>query len=394
VRAAEDLAQHVGVVAATDSLGVSRATLYRRRRPSPEHRPRVARRSPRALAPAERSLALEVLHEERFVDRAPAAVVACLLDEGRYVASERTLYRLLTENHEVRERRNQRRHPLRPVPRLCARAPREVWTWDITPLPGPVRGIFFQLFVMLDLFSRYVVAWMVAARQTADLAAHFVKEAVAREGVQPGTLVAHSDRGAPMTSRSLALLYADLGVLPSHSRPRVSNDNPFSESQFKTAKYHPTYPDVFLDEEDARRHFEKFFLWYNHDHRHGGLACFTPADVHLGRVEEALRVRQAALDAAFAAHPERFPRGRPVHARPPAEVWINPPIAVTSSESSDRTCPGSTDPRRTPPGASHEVTFHEHRPTRAALDSPTPDRASETEVASTPKLSNRLSQTH
>lgn len=370
MRTAERLAEHVGVVAATDSLGVCRATLYRRRRPPAQRAPRVPRRSPRALAPAERCLALAVLHEERFVDRAPAAVVACLLDEGRYVASERTMYRLLAENREVRERRNQRRHPPRAVPRLCARAPREVWTWDITPLPGPARGIFFQLYVMLDLFSRYVVAWMVAARQNADLAVHFVREAVAREGVEPGTLVAHSDRGPPMTSRSLAHVYAELGVVPSLGRPRVSDDNPYSESQFKTAKYHPTYPDAFLDEEDARRHFESFFRWYNHDHRHGGLACLTPADVHFGRVDEVVRVRQAALDVAFGAHPERFPNGRPVHARPPAEVWINPPLPTSKAG------PGSTPPagetRGGPPG---------------------PDRDKEVLRGLAPKLSNRLSQT-
>jgi putative transposase len=344
-------------------------------------------------APAERRRALEVLHEERFVDRAPAAVVACLLDEGRYVASVRTMYRILAENREVRERRDQRCHPPRPAPRLCARAPREVWTWDITPLPGPARGIFFQLYVMLDLFSRYVVAWMVAARQTAELAAHFVREAVAREGVEPGTLIAHSDRGAPMTSRSLALTYAELGVVPSQSRPRVSDDNPFSESQFKTAKYHPTYPGAFLDEEDARRHFEEFFRWYNHDHRHGGLACLTPADVHLGRVDEVLRVRQAALDQAFALHPERFPRGRPVHARPPAAVWINPPMTTSATDPSGRTCPGSTHPRRMRPGAAHEVGPHEHPTTEALGNPPTSDRSPPTDHASAPKLSNLLSQT-
>jgi putative transposase len=348
---------------------------------------------PRALEPGERQAALALLHEERFVDRSPAAVVACLLDEGRYVASERTLYRLLAEHGEVRERRNQRRHPPRAVPRLCARAPREVWTWDITPPPGPARGIVFHLYVMLDLFSRYVVAWMVALRQSGLLAAQFVQEACRREGVQPGTLVAHQDRGAPMTSRSLALMYADLGVVPSHSRPRVSNDNPFSESQFKTAKYHPTYPDQFLDAEHARAHFDEFFRWYNHDHRHGGLACLTPADVHFGRVDEVVRRRQTTLDAAFAAHPERFPRGRPVQARPPCEVWINPPAAKTPVDSSDRTSLGSSDHRRTLPGAAHEDSPHEQRSTTAKFDPPTAARASERATAFAPKLSDHLSQT-
>lgn len=337
MNAARELVPALGLVAACDALGVSRATMHRRRRPPRPAVPRRPRRSPRALSSSERRAALDVLHEERFIDKAPAAIVASLLDEGRYVASERTLYRVLAENHEVRERRDQRRHPPRAVPRLCARAPGQVWSWDITPLPGPVRGLFFHLYVMLDLFSRYAVAWMVASRQTAELATHFVHEAVRREGVAPGTLIAHSDRGPPMTSRSLALLYAELGVAQSFSRPRVSDDNPFSESQFKTVKYHPTYPDHFADEEHARSHFESFFTWYNGSHRHSGIAMLAPADVHHGRVEHVLATRQAALDAAFAAHPERFPRGRPVHARPPAEVWINPPPPATDAAQEVRT---------------------------------------------------------
>jgi putative transposase len=306
--------------------------MHRRGRPPVARRPRAATASARALLPAERDVALGVLHEERFVDRAPAEIVATLLDEGRYVASERTLYRLLEANDELRERRDQLRHPPRAVPRLCARAPRQVWSWDITPLPGPARGMWLQLYVMLDIFSRYVVAWMVAARQTGALAAHFVEDAVRREGVKPGTLISHTDCGSPMTSQSLALKYIELGVAPSRSRPRVSDDNPFSESHFKTAKYHPSYPDAFLDEGHARRHFDEFFRWYNHDHRHGGIATLAPADVHFGRVDAVIAIRQAALDAAFVAHPERFPRGRPIHPRPAAEVWINPPPVAAATE--------------------------------------------------------------
>ncbi len=373
MRAAETWAPEVGVAAATRALGVSRATLYRNRLPRPPAAPAAARPSPRALATPEREQALAVLHDPEFVDKAPAEIVATLLDDGRYVASERTLYRLLAQNDEVRERRDQLLHPPRAVPRLCAKAPRQVWCWDITPLPGPARGIFFHLYVMLDLFSRYVVAWMVASRQTGELASQFVREAIAREGVAPGTLIAHQDRGAPMTSRSLALTYADLGVVPSFSRPRVSNDNPFSESQFKTAKYHPTYPDAFLDEEHARAHFEKFFTWYNGAHRHGGLASLTPADVHFGRVEEVVRVRQAALDRAFAAHPERFPHGAPVHPRPAAEVWINPPL--TSSDVSKPTCPGSTRPEIAAPGPTLAVGQDEHWPSNASDTLSSPPRA-------------------
>lgn len=332
MKAAQDVAAVVGPVAAARSLGVSRATMHRRGRPPVARRPGARGTSLRALVPAEREAALAVLHEPRFVDRAPAEIVASLLDKGRYVASERTLYRLLEAHDEVRERRDQLRHPPRAVPRLCARAPREVWSWDITPLPGHARGMWFQLYVMLDIFSRYAVAWMVAPRQTGTLAAEFVEQAVRREGVTPGTLVSHSDRGPPMTSQSLALKYAELGVAPSRSRPRVSDDNPFSEAQFKTTKYHPSYPGTFLDQAHARRHFDEFFRWYNHDHCHGGIANLTPADVHFGRVDAVLAIRQAALDAAFAARPERFPRGRPVHPRPPGEVWINPPPAAAATQ--------------------------------------------------------------
>jgi putative transposase len=327
VKAAESLAGDVGVVAATSALGVSRATLYRRRQPRGTPRSTVQPPSSRALDPVERNRVLAVLNDPEFVDKAPAEIEAILMDRCVYVGSARTMYRLLAAHGELRERRDQRRHPPRSVPRLCATAPNMVWSWDITPLPGPARGMFFQLYVMLDLFSRYVVAWMVAARQNADLASQFVRDAVRRAGIAPGTLVTHQDRGAPMTSRSLALTYADLGVVPSFSRPRVSNDNPYSESQFKTAKYHPTYPGDFADEEAARSHFEDFFRWYNHEHRHSGIAYLTPADVHLGRVDQVLAVRQGTLDQAFAAHPERFPRGRPIHRRPPAEVWINRPLS-------------------------------------------------------------------
>jgi putative transposase len=327
VKAAQDLAPSVGVAPAARALGVCRATLYRRLRPpSPPPTARPPAPSPRALAAPERQAVLDVLHEDRFVDRAPAAVVACLLDEGRYLASERTFYRILAAHDEVRERRDQLLHPPRAVPRLCARAPNAVWAWDITALQGPVRGLFLYLYAMLDLFSRYVVAWMVAPRQSGPLAAEFVGQAARRAGIEPGTLVAHSDRGAPMTSRTLAVKYEELGVTPSRSRPRVSDDNPHPESLFKTTKYHPTCPDAFMGLEHARAHFDEFFRWYNHEHRHAGIAHLTPADVYFGRVDAVLAVRQAALDAAFAAHPERFPRGRPVHARPPGEVWINPPI--------------------------------------------------------------------
>jgi putative transposase len=268
---------------------------------------------------------LDILHEPRFVDLAPAEVYATLLDEGRYLCSERTMYRVLAENQEVRERRNQLRHPEYKKPELLATAPNQVWSWDITKLLGPAKWTYFYLYVVIDIFSRYVVGWMVAHRESATLAEKLVAECCQREGIQPGQLGLHADRGSPMTSKALALLLTDLGVTKTHSRPHVSNDNPFSEAQFKTMKYRPEFPARFGCIEDARAFCRAFFAWYNEHHRHGGIGLLTPHDVHHGLSQERVVARARVLALAYDAHPERFTAGPPMPPAEPTEVWINPP---------------------------------------------------------------------
>jgi putative transposase len=265
------------------------------------------------------------LHEPRFVDLAPAEVYATLLDEGLYLCSERTMYRVLAANQEVRERRNQLRHPPYAAPELLARRPNELWSWDITKLLGPAKWTYFYLYVMLDVFSRYVVGWMVAHRESATLAERFIAETCVRQSIDPGQLTIHADRGSAMTSKPVALLLANLGVTKTHARPHVSNDNPFSEAQFKTLKYRPMFPERFGSIQDARAHCHEFFTWYNTEHHHSGLGLLTPADVHHGLAEERVAARAAALAMAYAAHPERFPSGAPHPPARPVEVWINPP---------------------------------------------------------------------
>jgi putative transposase len=280
---------------------------------------------PRALAPAERQAVLAVLHEERFVDVAPAEVYGALLDEGRYLCSERTMYRVLAAHQEVRERRDQLRHPAYAAPELLATRPNELWSWDITKLLGPRKWTYYYLYVILDVFSRYVVAWLAAHREQAGLAAQLLAETYERQGICPGQLTVHADRGSSMTSKPVALLLADLGVTKTHSRPHVSNDNPYSEAQFKTLKYRPAFPERFGALEDARAVCRDLFHWYNHEHRHGGLGLFTPADVHFGRAAAKTAQRAAVLAAAYAAHPERFARGLPQPPVVPTAVWINKP---------------------------------------------------------------------
>ncbi len=322
--AAEELARHVGVAPACRGLAVSRASFYRRRRPSSGHqqpRPTPAR----ALSTSERDLVAAELYSERFVDRAPAEIVATLLDEKKYLCSERTMYRVLAERRTVRERRNQRRHPEYKKPELVATAPNQVWSWDITKLLGPKAWTYYYLYVLLDLYSRYAVGWMVADRENSVLAGRLIEESYQKHGVRPDVLTLHSDRGAPMTSKCTAQLLADLGITRSLSRPRVSDDNPFSESQFKTVKYHPGFPGRFDDQAAATAFCRTFFPWYNHEHRHGGIAMLTPADVHFGRAAQMLDNRRRVLNAAHDAHPERFVRGAPVVPPLPNAVWINPP---------------------------------------------------------------------
>ncbi len=331
--AAAALSPPAGTSATCRALGVSRATLHRRRTPPAMRAPRP--RPPRALSPVEEAAILDALHAERFVDRAPASIVATLLDEGTFLCSVRTMYRLLTRHGEVRERRDQLRHPAYAVPELLATGPNQVWTWDITKLRGPAKWTCFHLYVILDIFSRYVVGWMVASHESAVLARKLIAASIARQGIRPGELTVHADRGSSMKSKPVALLLADLGVTRSHSRPHVSDDNPFSESHFKTLKYRPGFPDRFGSIEDARAFCVAFFAWYGTEHRHSGIALLTPEDVHYGRAQERLAARGVVLDAAYAAHPERFVRRPPRPAAPPTAVWINPPAAPALTTAED-----------------------------------------------------------
>jgi putative transposase len=326
--AAEQLATSVGTASACRALEVPRSSIYRHRRPRPPLQ-LVRRRPtpPRALPPAERQAVIEVLHADRFVDKAPAEIYATLLDEQRYLCSERTMYRVLAAHGEVRERRNQLRHPVYRKPELLATGPNQVWSWDITKLLGPTKWTHFHLYVLLDIFSRYVVGWMVARWESATLASRLIDDTCRKQGIERGQLTLHADRGTSMTSKAVALLLADLGVTKTHSRPHVSNDNPFSEAQFKTLKYRPDFPDRFGCIQDARGFCGPFFTWYNVEHRHSGIGLLTPAVVHFGRAAEVTEVRRGVLDTAYAAHPERFVRRPPAPPAAPTAVWINPPSA-------------------------------------------------------------------
>lgn len=323
----------LGVVATCAALGVARASFYRWL--VPQHGPHQARTSPRALGAGERQAVLDVLHEDRFVDLAPAEVHATLLDEGRYLCSERTMYRILAAHGEVRERRDQLRHPSYAAPQLLATKPNELWSWDITKLLGPTKWTYYHLYVILDVFSRYVVGWMVAMRESAQLAEKLIRETCARQRIEPGTLTIHADRGSSMRSKPVAFLLADLGITKTHSRPHVSDDNPFSESQFKTLKYRPGFPERFGSVQDARLNSGKLVDWYNNDHRHVGIAMLTPADVHFGRATDRIEHRRLALARAHAEHPERFVHGAPTPPLLPSAVWINPPRAVASASTNE-----------------------------------------------------------
>lgn len=336
IAAVETLALEVGVAPACGAFEMPRATWYRRHRPKPAVAPRPT--PARALSPPEREKVLGVLHSPAFVDQAPPAIVATLLDRGEYLCSWRTMYRLLAGEHEVRERRDQLRHPVYHRPEVLAEGPNRLWSWDITYLRGPIKWLHFYLYVILDVFSRKVVAWMVADCESAELARELISVGCERERIDRHQLILHSDRGAPMKSKTVSQLLADLEVTRSLSRPHVSNDNPFSESHFKTLKYRPDFPRVFGCIEDARSHCRAFFDWYNNNHRHSGIAWLTPSDVHDGRSTQVLAVRQAALTAAYAAHPERFVRKPPAVAQLPEAVWINPPAAKKLLQD----CPGTT----------------------------------------------------
>lgn len=322
--ACQELSKDVGTVAACNALDVARPTYYRRlgvrdekqtSRPAP----------PRALSADERQEVLDVLHSERFVDQAPAEVYATLLDDGVYHCSVRTMYRVLEEAGEVRERRDQARHPHYKAPELLATAPNQVWSWDITKLLGPVKWAYFYLYVILDIFSRYVVGWMIAPHESSALAKRLIAETCEKQNVQPGQLTIHADRGASMKSKPVALMLADLGITKTHSRPHVSDDNPYSESQFKTLKYRPDFPDRFGSIQDARAFCQGFFAWYNLEHRHSGIGLLTPEMVHHGKAERIIDQRRIVLASAFQAHPERFVSGLPTPLPLPEAVWINKP---------------------------------------------------------------------
>jgi putative transposase len=324
--AVEKLAPEAGTAGSCRGLGIARAAVYRRRlrgtRPAPGPRPKSAR----SLAAAERQAVLDVLHVGRFADKAPPEVYATLLDEGTYLCSIRTMYRVLAEHGEVRERRDQLRHPSYRKPELLATRPNEVWSWDITKLAGPEKWTYFYLYVILDIFSRYVVGWMVAHRESAELARRLLDETCEKQEIVSGQLTIHADRGSSMRSGTVALLLGELGVTKTHSRPHVSNDNPFSEAQFKTLKYRPDFPRRFGAIEDCRAFCQPFFGWYNNEHRHSGIGLMTPEVVHYGRSENVLAARQVALHAAYAAHPERFVKRAPRPEPLPVGVWINPPL--------------------------------------------------------------------
>jgi putative transposase len=325
-----ELAPQVGVRAACDAVGVAQAGWYRRHRQSPAPVrpapvPHRDRRQPRALTEAEQQAILTELHSDRFADLSPTEVWAILLDEGRYLGSVSTFYRLLRQASGTRERRKQATHPARVKPELVATGQNEVWSWDITKLRGPAKWSWYYLYVILDIYSRYVVGWMVASRESGPLAEVLIRQTLAKQGIRRDQLTIHADRGSSMTSKPVAFLLADLGVTQSHSRPHVSNDNPYSEAQFKTLKYRPDFPERFGSIEAARLHCQQFFAWYNDEHRHTGLGLHTAADIHHGLAEAVRDKRAGVLNAAYATHPERFVRKPPAPPKLPGTAWINPP---------------------------------------------------------------------
>lgn len=321
--AVEGLRKQVGVKAACQALGLPRSQYYRQRQPRPAAQPKA--QPARKLTEAEREKVRALLNSPRFVDQAPHEVYATLLDEGSYHCSVRSMYRILAEHAAVRERRNQLRHPRYAKPELLATGSNQVWSWDITRLLGPVKWSYFYLYVLLDIYSRYVVGWMIALQEAGHLAEQLIEETCQRQGILPGQLTLHADRGKPMRSKPLAFLLADLGVTKSHSRPYTADDNPFSEAQFKTMKYRPDYPDRFGSLLEARDWGGDFFRWYNGEHHHTALGLLTPADVHFGRAAQVRQQRQIVLQRAYDQHPERFVRGIPHPADLPEAVWINPP---------------------------------------------------------------------
>jgi len=320
-----ELAKTTGVKEACDMLSLSRASFYRKK--SPVTCQPKQQSSSRALTTSERDDVKQLLYSERFMDKSPSQIYARLLDEVQYYCSTRSMYRILERENAVKERRNQLRRPNYTKPELLASAPNQVWSWDITKLKGHEKWTYYHLYVILDVFSRCVVGWMLAHQEQADLAARLIRETIEKQNLRESELTIHSDRGPSMTSHSVAQLMASLGVTKSHSRPHVSNDNPFSESQFKTLKYHPDFPDRFGCFEDARGFYLSFFNWYNEEHYHCSIGYVTPASLHYGQAKSIIASRAETLKLAYEKNPARFVRGTPKPHKLPTEVWINPPSA-------------------------------------------------------------------
>jgi putative transposase len=323
--AVQELSGSVGIAPACRVLGIPRIGVYRRRQPQRTTPTSPHRKPPNALAIQERQAVIETLHSDRFVDKAPREVYATLLDENSYLCSIRTMYRILAGEGEVRERRNQVRRPVYKKPELLATGPNQVYSWDITKLRGPIKWSYFHLYVILDIFSRYVVGWMVATRESALLAERLIKDTLIKQGIERNQLTIHADRGSSMRSKTVAQLLADMGVTKSHSRPQVSDDNPYSEAQFKTLKYCPEFPERFGSPEDARAFCCRFFPWYNDEHHHTGIGLLTPKMVHYGQAEDVIERRRVVLEAAYHKHPERFFNGLPKSQELPSAAWINKP---------------------------------------------------------------------
>jgi len=332
-QAVAELTAVVGVRGACAAVGEARARWYRRHRqsPPPKRPEQLSSPQPRALSEVERKELRRVLNSEEFVDEAPATVYVKLLDQGVYLASVPTMYRVLRAHDEVHERRRQATHPAAKKPELLATKPNQVYSWDITKLLGPVKWTYYYLYVILDIYSRYAPGWMLAHAENADLAQALLADTAAKQGIIPGQLTVHADRGSPMTAKPVAFLLANLGVTKSHSRPHCSNDNPYSESQFRTMKYRPEFPDRFGSFQDAHAFCGRFFRWYNDEHRHSGIGFHTPADVHYGRAEVVRARRADVLTAAYAEHPERFVRKPPQPPALPTAVWINEPKENTTT---------------------------------------------------------------
>jgi len=334
MEAALTLSSEVGIKHACEALDITRAGFYRTQ--AREHTPSVEPNNrpspPRALSSDERQGVLDILHTERFVDKAPYEVYATLLDEGQYHCSIRTMYRILDENKEVKERRNQLSHPVYHKPELLATAPNQVWSWDITKLLGPVKWTYFYLYVIMDIFSRYVVGWMITPAESAVLAERLIGESCAKQNIGRGQLTIHADRGSSMKSKPVALLLSDLGITKTHSRPHTSDDNPYSEAQFKTLKYRPDFPERFGSIEDSRSFCQDFFPWYNKEHRHTGIGLLTPEAVHYGLAQDIQIARGEVLRAAYEAHPERFVKRIPVPPILHEAVWINKPKLLPVTE--------------------------------------------------------------